>query len=276
MGEETLYEVLGVSSGASAEEIKRAYRQRCIEFHPDGLPDHREEIVRFANERMKLITLAWSVLSDHAKRRDYDETLRRGGPRTSEDSALEEEISRLHNELDAARKQARQFQTSARSQDAASAMLEELRRISAFQRMQAEMASQATQERAFRSGVTGTPNTPYEDFLEEERRREAERVERAKSPAQRARERLEREVSRAQWRAESRNALWGFLWRHSDAVKRAEARIARVEMFFRWHRDAFLFPVRAVRFLLRGVAFVLAMAIAAAMLWSIYVFVFSL
>lgn len=61
-----LYDVLGTSDDASAEEIKRAYRERVREYHPD-VNDHPEGDAQF-----KLIKKAHDVLSDPAERKDYD------------------------------------------------------------------------------------------------------------------------------------------------------------------------------------------------------------
>lgn len=61
------YDVLGVARGASAEEIKKAYRRLAMELHPDRNPDRAD-----AEERFKELTVAYGVLSDPDKRAHYD------------------------------------------------------------------------------------------------------------------------------------------------------------------------------------------------------------
>lgn len=69
-----LYGVLELDRGASAEQIKASYRRLAMKWHPDRNAGSRE-----AEERFKLISEAYAVLSDESKRRDYDAYLDGGG-----------------------------------------------------------------------------------------------------------------------------------------------------------------------------------------------------
>ncbi len=67
MSKRDYYEVLGTSRTASADEIKKAYRRKAMELHPDRNPNDPE-----AAERFKEIGEAYEVLSDSDKRARYD------------------------------------------------------------------------------------------------------------------------------------------------------------------------------------------------------------
>ncbi len=75
---ESLYDTLGVKKGASADEIKKAYRKLARQHHPDANQGDKA-----AEERFKQVQTAYDVLSDAEKRKAYDRfgsTNGRGAP----------------------------------------------------------------------------------------------------------------------------------------------------------------------------------------------------
>lgn len=65
--EKDLYSVLGLTKGASEDEIKRAFKKLSVKYHPDRNPDNKE-----AEEKFKEINAAYQVLSDPEKKQQYD------------------------------------------------------------------------------------------------------------------------------------------------------------------------------------------------------------
>ena len=68
MAKRDYYEVLGLSKGASADEIKKAYRKLALKYHPDKNPDNKE-----AEEKFKEAAEAYEVLGNAQKKQQYDQ-----------------------------------------------------------------------------------------------------------------------------------------------------------------------------------------------------------
>ncbi|MDO4314639.1 MAG: molecular chaperone DnaJ [Oscillospiraceae bacterium] len=62
------YEVLGISKGASEDDIKKAYKKMARKYHPDLNPDNKE-----AEEKFKEVNEAYEILSDPGKKARYDQ-----------------------------------------------------------------------------------------------------------------------------------------------------------------------------------------------------------
>jgi DnaJ-class molecular chaperone len=101
-----LYEVLGISRGASQDDIRKAHRRLVREHHPDANPGDGS-----AEGRFKEIQQAYEVLSDPERKREYDNKLHassgrssgrqrtRGGGRTGGETATTVDLSDLLSKL---------------------------------------------------------------------------------------------------------------------------------------------------------------------------------
>ena len=67
--------VLGVERDASASQLRKAYYKKCLRYHPDKLAaDLSEDETAAAKKKFQAISLAYTILSDEEKRKEYDET----------------------------------------------------------------------------------------------------------------------------------------------------------------------------------------------------------
>ncbi len=68
-------DVLNVSSDATPSQLRKAYYKLCLKYHPDklspNLPNNEKEL---AKKKFQAISLAYTILSDEEKRKEYDET----------------------------------------------------------------------------------------------------------------------------------------------------------------------------------------------------------
>jgi DnaJ family protein C protein 3 len=63
------YKILGVAKTTSKRDIKKAYRKKAMEYHPDRYTGSKEQ----AQKKMADINQAWEVLGDDAKRKQFDD-----------------------------------------------------------------------------------------------------------------------------------------------------------------------------------------------------------
>jgi hypothetical protein len=73
------YELFGLGSTASADEIKKAFRQQIARYHPDKVHHLGKEFQEMATVRAAELTEAYRILSHESRRADYD----RGRPQTA-------------------------------------------------------------------------------------------------------------------------------------------------------------------------------------------------
>lgn len=92
MSEVCFYEVLGISTSASENDIKKAYRKLAVRWHPDKNPNDQQN----AAEMFKLIGEAYETLSDPQARREYDLSRSRGGGGRNCGSSQRSDFSRSH------------------------------------------------------------------------------------------------------------------------------------------------------------------------------------
>ena len=89
------YQIMGVARDADAATIKKAYRRLVKECHPDTHPGDKQ-----AEERFKLISEAYSILSDDEKRKLYDQESAAAGGKQKQNSTRKESSSKPFDPAD--------------------------------------------------------------------------------------------------------------------------------------------------------------------------------
>ena len=79
MASKTHYQVLDLPPTATADDIKKAFRQQIARYHPDKVQHLGKEFQEMAAERAAELTEAYRILSDEGRRADYDRALSTGG-----------------------------------------------------------------------------------------------------------------------------------------------------------------------------------------------------
>lgn len=112
---ENYYEILGLKSSATQEEIRRAYRILARRYHPDVNPGKQSE------ERFKVIANAYSVLSDQNKRAAYDLEWERNAREQGFRTYKRQEIFRARERYEEVQSKVREAQARASVQQTARA-----------------------------------------------------------------------------------------------------------------------------------------------------------
>lgn len=149
--QKTHYTLLGVASDAAVADIKKAYHEAALKWHPDKNPDNLER----AEKMFKEIKEAWEVLSDERKRKKYDVSLpdeevpdsrdgRSGGrAHTSNEPSGSGTSGRGHRGSQDAAKEAAAAQSAARAASAEAALRNATAARAAAQVALAQAAAQA-------------------------------------------------------------------------------------------------------------------------------------
>ncbi|VVC35121.1 DnaJ domain [Cinara cedri] len=75
---ENLYKVLKTDPKSTAKEVRKAYLELALKYHPDKVPEKER---KFATEKFKVITQVYSIINDEEKRKNYDAIVASRQPR---------------------------------------------------------------------------------------------------------------------------------------------------------------------------------------------------
>jgi DnaJ-class molecular chaperone len=138
----TLYDVLGIPTDATTDHVRKAYKTKALETHPDKLePTATNRERRAAEGKFRNVCEAFQVLSDPAKRKAYDDRIQRA---QLNKQAWDEERERRSKEREEWARQAKE-RSEARMK-ARGDLYENIRKIKEEKEMHAKLVEQFHQE----------------------------------------------------------------------------------------------------------------------------------
>ncbi len=100
----THYDTLGIKPTSTTQEVRKAYLRRARALHPDRQLDRPPAEARKAEQAMQQVNVAWNVLSDPAKKAEYDSVLRPGSTSTVQRNSPPRSMRQNQPHADAARR----------------------------------------------------------------------------------------------------------------------------------------------------------------------------
>ncbi|KAI9461484.1 DnaJ domain-containing protein [Boletus coccyginus] len=138
----TLYDVLGIPADATTDDVRKAYKTKALETHPDKLePSASDRERRAAEGKFRNVCEAFQVLSDPTKRKDYDDRIQRAHLNKQ---AWDEERARRNKEREEWARQAKE-RSEARMKARAD-LYENIRKIKEEKEMHTKLIEQFYQE----------------------------------------------------------------------------------------------------------------------------------
>lgn len=102
--DEDYYGILKISTNASASEIKKAFRSRSLETHPDKNPDNAN-----AEKEFLLVTKAYQILSDDKAKNAYDAVIKLRMARKRKNDAMDAQRKKMKVDLETKESESRQL-----------------------------------------------------------------------------------------------------------------------------------------------------------------------
>ncbi|CAH8668077.1 unnamed protein product [Dicrocoelium dendriticum] len=138
-----LYAFFGLSDDCSSKEIKRAYREKALQLHPD-----KNQADPRAKERFQQLTVYYEILHDPVRKKAYDRNWKAKREAAKRHEALDEARRRLKEKLEIQERKARAERDQQRKRTAAVAVADQLRRDWQRQSEQAELEAQLLRKRS--------------------------------------------------------------------------------------------------------------------------------